>query len=380
MPHRRKPAPKLHERKWHDGTVKEVRPGIWRAHRARVRRPDGTTSRPSKTFSGAGAEDRAKQWARGEPEPAVMYCGQWFERWLSLRRPTLSPNTYDYYRRDVDACGDLLLRPIADLTTDDWQAQANVLLTRWARSHVDVWMGNISVALRAAMPRFLAVNPMLGVVLPTAQEQPPKAWTQAEVDRLLTAAAGGTHEPWLLFSLGTGVRLGEARALLWEDVDLAAKTATIRASLDNVTSTRGPTKTRRVRVVDIPDEVIPILAALAKRRAPKDALVFGHDGRAYRARTYRSWLNVRCRAAGTPELPPHSLRHTCAALAFARRVPVPDVAKQLGHTVETCQRIYSHYINEGLRVMAKALGGALRNRFSGPKRADGTRNGTRQAR
>lgn len=373
MPRRKQPEPKRHERSWGEGTVKEVRPGVWRAWRARVHAPGGSSSRASKTFSGGDAEQRARQWARGDPEPAVLYLGQHLERWLALGRPLLDPSTYDYYRRDVEACGDLLLRPIAAITTEDWQAHTNVLLGRWARSHVAVWKGNIAVALRTAVPRWLPENPLARVRLPKADEQPPKAWRQDEVDRLLAAAVDGPHEAWLVFSLGTGVRLGEARALLWDDVDLAGKTATIRASLDNATSTRGPTKTRKVRVVDVPDEVVPLLAELRKRQPPGQDLVFGHGGRAYRARTYRSRLATLCKWAGVTRLPPHALRHTYASLAFDDGVPVQDVARQLGHTVETCMRVYAHFIGDQQRRAAKAIGRALRHRFSAAKRANGTR-------
>lgn len=94
----------------------------------------------------------------------------------------------------------------------------------------------------------------------------------AEVTRVVVSRSktpeGTPHEAWVLFSLGTGVRLGEARALLWEDIDLRARTATIRASLDDQTNERGPTKTRKIRTVDIPDEIIPILVAHRARQQP----------------------------------------------------------------------------------------------------------------
>jgi integrase len=368
--------PKTHSRAWHEGTVKEVRPGVWRAWRSRAKDAAGRSSRPSRTFAGPEAAQRAALWAKGDVGPAVLLLGDWLNRWLTLRKPTLAANTYDHYRRDVLACAPLAGRPLADLTVDDWQMLANSLLLRWSRSHVDVWKGNISVALRAAIPTHLAANPLLSVKLPNAMEEPPKAWTQAEVDRLLAVSVGGLHEPWLVFSLGTGVRLGEARALRWADVDLAAKTATIRASLDNSKSTRGPTKTRRVRVIDLPDEVIKLLADHGKRQPPGQLLVFGHGARAYRARTYRSWLATRCTEAGVTPLPPHSLRHTYASLAFDALVPVQDVARQLGHTVETCQRTYAHFIGDGMRRAAKAIGKALRHRFSGPKRVPRAKIGT----
>lgn len=374
--------PKTHERGWHQGTVREVRPGVWRAERPRIRKSDGSTARPSRTFKGEGAEQRAMSWARGDPEPTVVLLGDFLDRWLARVEPTISANTFDKYRRDVLACAPLGGRPIADVSGDEWQELANALLKRWSRYHVQVWKSNISVALRTAMPRYRPDNPIAGVKLPKQQEEPPKAWTQAEVDRLLTVSVGKAHEPWLLFSLGTGVRLGEARALLWPDVKLETKTATIRASLDNNTSTRGPTKTRKLRVIELPDEVCEALADLRKRQPPSQTLVFGYTPkrgkeRAYRPRSYRSWLSTRCKEAGVTPLPPHSLRHTCASLAFARRVAVPDVAKQLGHSIEVCQRTYAHFINEGLRVMATAMSGALTNRLTSAPRQIGAQNGAR---
>ncbi len=366
--------PKPHERRWHEGTVREIRPGVWRAERPRVAVAGSQTKhRPSATFKGEGALQRATAWAKGEPGPAVVVLGDVLNHWLARVRPTVSPNTYEHYRRDVLACAPLAGLPIASVTLEHWQALAHQLLKRWSRYHVAVWRGNISTAIRTAIPRYLFQNTIAGVKLPREQEEPPKAWTQAEVDRLLAAAAGKTHEPWLLFSLGTGVRLGEARALVWRDVDLEARTAVIRASLDNTTSERGPTKTRKLRVIDLPDEVVQILSALRKRQPPGQTLVFGYTPkrgkeRAYRPRSYRSWLATRCVEAGVTPLPPHSARHTAASLMLDAGVPIQDVARQLGNSVEMVQRTYAHWLGDGLRRGANALGAALRHRHAEPVR------------
>lgn len=371
------PPPRKHERSHGEGTIREVRPGVWRAWRERVRSPDGTVSRPSRTFAGPDAQADAALWARGEPQTAVLYLGQWLERWLALRKPTISRTTYLLYRAAVAACEPLYLRPLADVTVDEWQTLTNSLLERWSRYHVFVWRGNITTAIRAAMPEHLAVNPLERVKLPKAQEEPPKAWRQDEVDRLLTAVDGTTHEAWVMFCLGTGVRHGESRALLWEDVNLTEKIATIRASFDNATNRRGPTKTRRIRVIDIPDSVIPYLAAHRKRQPPVEQLVFGHDGKPYRPSTFREWLRRRTVTAKIRDLPPHSFRHTYASLAIDAGVPITDIARQLGHTVQTCQRTYAWWIGDGQRRSANAIDAALRHRFSGPKRAARANNGTR---
>ena len=372
----RKLKPKQHERAWHTGTIREVRPGVWRAWRARVHNPDGTMIRPSRTFTGPQAAAQAALWAKGEPQATVMLLGVWLSRWLALRRPTISHTTYKLYETAVLACAPLGGRPLTDITVAEWQTLTNSLLLRWSRYHVYVWKGNITTALRAAMPEHLAVNPLERVKLPKAIEAPPKAWTQAEVDRLLSAVEGTPHEAWVLFSLGTGVRLGEARGLLWSDINLTTRTALIRRSMHNSVNLIGPTKTGKVRTVDFPDEIVPILRAHQMRQPPGELLAFGHNGGAYRPSTLRLWLARRCKAAGIPALPPHSFRHSYASLAIDAGVPITEIARQLGHTVQTCQTAYLWFLGEGQRRAANALGAALRNRFSGPKRGDGAKIGS----
>ena len=64
------------------------------------------------------------------------------------------------------------------------------------------------------------------------------------------------------------------------------------------------------------------------------------------------------------------LNTLCGSIQFQ------DVARQLGHTVATCLHTYSHYVGQGQRRAANALGQVLRHRFG----ADGTEIGTRDAR
>ena len=53
---------------------------------------------------------------------------------------------------------------------------------------------------------------------------------------------------------GSNITKRQARALRWSDVDMKQQTAVIRASADNQDSTIGPTKTRKIRVIEIDDE------------------------------------------------------------------------------------------------------------------------------
>jgi integrase len=357
------PAPKRHERARGAGTAREVRPGTWRAWRSRRPHPEtGLPYRPSLTFSGAGAEERAKRWALGEPEPDVMVLGDWLERWLILREPLVVPSTYRSYRRAIFKCLPLADRPIAALTVEDWQLLTNQLLGRMARSSVKVWRAIISGAVSAAVPRYLPSNPLLGVRLPREVERPVRAWRRDEMARLVEAARGKAHETWLWLSLGTGIRMGESRAVEWTDIDIEAKTLTVSKQLDQDTDEVGPPKNKRIRTVDLPDELIPVLQRHRARQRPSETRVCtsAHSGRVPRPSTLRVWMMRLCQSAGVRDLPPHSTRHTAASLMIEAGVPIPEVAAVLGHSSPAItMSIYAHFVNRGERRGAGTMGRLL---------------------
>lgn len=376
------PPPKNHERSWHEGTVKEIRPGVWRAWRERIHQADGKTLRPSKTFRDSNAEARAKLWARGEVEPDVLLLGHWLDRWLLLRSPLIEPNSRRIYERHVDLCEPLVTRPLADLTHEDWQRLTNDLLDDYARSTVQGWRAIISGALKAAVPRYLPANPMDLVRLPRAEERAIKAWRPDEVQRLLAAARGKAHETWLWLSLGTGLRLGESRALLWSDIDFDQQTATISKSLDHYTNEVGPTKSKRTRIVDLPDELMPALREqLARQRTGEARVCTSRFNGAMPGRAaFQMWIKRLCATAGVTPLSPHAARHTFATLALEDGVPLKEVSEALGHaSMATTAAVYSHILTHRRRRAANAMGAILGGTAPAPIRSNGTQNGTREA-
>jgi integrase len=133
-----------------------------------------------------------------------------------------------------------------------------------------------------------------------------------------------------------GLRLGEAQALRWRDVDLARGTITVRAAKTDA----------GVRVVNI----LPVLSdALGEYRAridpASDALVFcTTTGQRLGATNVRRRVldkavkhaNTQLAVDGSEPLPegltPHSLRRTFASLLFAIGETPPYVMAQMGHS------------------------------------------------
>lgn len=363
----RKPKPKPHDRDWGQGSVRELPSGRWQGIRAR---DPITKKRPTKPFD---TRQQAEAWASGSVAVDVMTLGSWLDHWLGLRWPTLRISSQDVYHRSVEACTPLASRSLADLTTDDWQALTNVLLDKWARSHVVTWRSAIGASLNYAVRRrVLDRNPLKDITLPRAVDTPPKAWTREQLDRLVVAAEGDRHEVWFAISVGTGIRLGEARALLWSDVDFRARTLSITKSHHITKKVVGPTKSGKHRIVDLPDELVPVLREHHARQPLSARLVFGNDKDvAFASYTFNLAVRRICKRAGVTRLPPHSTRHTAASIMLTDNVSPAEVAAQLGHTVATLLKTYAHLTNAGDRRGARALGAV----FSRPIRSIGAENG-----
>jgi integrase len=133
-----------------------------------------------------------------------------------------------------------------------------------------------------------------------------------------------------------GLRLGEAQALCWRDVDLARGTLTVRAAKTDA----------GVRTINLLPVLRDELAAFRARLDPSgDALVFSTaNGCRLGASNIRKRIlekaidaaNLQLAANGIETLPdhltPHSLRRTFASLLFALGETPPYVMAQMGHT------------------------------------------------
>jgi integrase len=161
----------------------------------------------------------------------------------------------------------------------------------------------------------------------TKRTKEPRYLDRAEIDRLL-AALGEEFRPVAAVCAFAGLRISEALALRWQDIDFdmgllhvpGTKTAASRQPVP-MTSTL-ETELRRHR---------------ASRPGVGEALVFRtasgrphsrhNAGRAIRVAGDTAGLN----ADGAKKVSPHDLRHSCAGLLLAAGVPAPRVAAIMRH-------------------------------------------------
>lgn len=149
-----------------------------------------------------------------------------------------------------------------------------------------------------------------------------------------------------------GVRLGEARALKWKNINFDKGVIEIRRDVDfdeNLASSTGPKRGLKTpgarRDIPISDDMRGLLSRLP-RSGPK----------VFRCKSALGSLASACEALGLAPLTHHSLRHYFATTCIQRGVDIPTLSYWLGHSDGgvLAMTTYLHYNPEhGARAMAK---------------------------
>ncbi|MGE0454458.1 MAG: tyrosine-type recombinase/integrase [Vicinamibacteria bacterium] len=193
-----------------------------------------------------------------------------------------------------------------------------------------------------------------------------KAFDADQVRRLLEAADQVLPRWSTLFRLtfACGLRIGEALALQWDDLDVERRELAIRRGW-----TRGrvqPTKTGDEGVVDVPADVVDELhrrevAAAAEALAAgsrRSAWIFpSKTGSPHDYNDVGDAFKRALKAAGLPgHYSPHSLRHTFASLHLQRGAPLQYVQRMLRHrTVSLTADLYGSHLPARTPELADAL-------------------------
>jgi integrase len=134
-----------------------------------------------------------------------------------------------------------------------------------------------------------------------------------------------------LFMFGTGARISEAVALTWGDIDLTARTATIRQ-----------TKIGAERIAHLQPRLVAAVSNIPSNRKAEDRVFrYGH-----RENVRKAW-DAAIKRAGIKSLSPHSCRHGFATTMLHAGVDVKTVAQMGGwKDVATLVKTYAHAMDD----------------------------------
>jgi integrase len=219
-------------------------------------------------------------------------------------------------------------------------------------------LGVLSALCRVAVKGgFIESNPCLGVDRRREQaaDVAGRALTLAEFDRLQELLPRtGHYRRFVLAMPYTGCRLGEVAGLRLSDIDFDERTLTVARAVTN--GRVGPTKGRRLRVVPIVDQFVPILREAADGKGAHDYLFPGPRGgflnskNLSRALDWHRWRDgVKTFAPDELPLHWHDLRHTAAVFFFRAGLSAPDVQALMGHSSLLVTQLYADTRREAAR-------------------------------
>lgn len=161
---------------------------------------------------------------------------EFIDWWLMTEvRHRLRSGSLDEARTRLARLKDLRHEPLADVTLEDLISWRSGLLDELAASTV----ANTRVTVRQMFRRAVQLPPKLDT-------KPGRALAALEVPRLLEATADLRYGAVVHILFTQGPRVSEALGLSWDDIDVAAATATVRRAVtyDKTHGTHlGPPKT-----------------------------------------------------------------------------------------------------------------------------------------
>ena len=321
--------------------------------------------------------------------------GPYLADWLKRQKPRLAANTHDWYSIIVeqvkkDALGTIPLGKLSPRALEAYyerKRQSGLSTTTVLHHH-----RLLSKALKDAERQDLILkNPASAAQAPRRARVKLDVWTEAQTLLFLSEAkASSPYFPVYLFLAGTGVRIGEALGLTWQEVALGDGIAYIEQTLERPSGgghrLKAPKTEHSRRAITLPSEVAEQLRNLRALQEKEQArrglcergkmcsrprcskwhqfgLVFSQqNGKPIHDNNIRLRdLKPLCTKLGLPyHRALHNFRHAHGSYLLQRGVSIKVVQERLGHSTAafTLSR-YAHVLTGMQEQAAKAASAML---------------------
>lgn len=310
-------------------------------------------------------------------EPSKMTVGEWLDIWLiEYKKQTVKLTTYIVYR----ACfknhikiklGEIKLK---DLRNDMIQKYVNDLkaygLTGGSiQNHMKVISGGIKQAvINDLIPKDVSTN----IKIPDNGRKEVKVLSCEEQEKFIETAKNIKGAEIFILMLATGLRVGEALALTWDDIDFSKnllrvnKTQIKLKDPDDKDSKwhieHGSPKTKSSnRTIPLLPSIIELLQGLQKRLEVDrmtigdsyneyNLIFYNSEGRDIPADSVNKFLKKILKKADLGDLHLHCLRHTFATRGLENGIELRVMQELLGHSdINMTANLYTHVLPDKKR-------------------------------
>jgi integrase len=343
---------------------------------------DRTGAQRSETFNRRRAAENRKSQVEVEvrtgtyisPREARISFGEWYERWESCRKISVTRAATDAGRRDKYVLPRWRRVPLDAITHMEGQAWVAELGQIMAPASVHACFRLLKLPLDAAvMDGKVRINPVIGVKLPAIAYHP-KTVDDVLTGDELAAVIAKMPDRWraLLVVCGwLGLRWSEALGLRRCDVnplrgDLhVGRITVVEPDGGPLLAKEGGKSRSSVRTIPLPSTAQAVLLAHMDKfvtdQAPDAFLFLTTAGTPPRRSNFRRVFDralEQSRVGKTVNI--HALRHTAATLMLDASVDLLDVSKRLGHSrPSTTYDIYAHLLNARREAGTAAIDAAM---------------------
>lgn len=281
--------------------------------------------------------------------------------WLAGREPTLENATYNIYSLVLkNHTGYIDNLPLNKIVKSDVQECINLAAGKYGIQEKMRLVIN-QVCSSAMDDNLIPKNPCTGVKLPNHIPNEKRPLTEAEKKAIKYCGDFSDMEAAFIYILYfTGLRRGEALALMKGDINLEAGEIHITKSLAFIDKNKPEIKTPKtktsIRTVYMP---AALKSALKSYMASINSLYLftDHLGQimsysSYNRMWQRIFKKINAYMGGTDtlrvtDLTPHIFRHNYATMLYYQGIDVKQAQKLLGHSnIKTTLEIYTHLISD----------------------------------
>ena len=324
------------------------------------------------------------RYITGEAPADDRLFGDYASEWYRVRKaPFVCDSTRNNYRTTLNkhllpAFGDRHLRSIRAIELQDFVNGFDGM----SKSQITNIIGTLrAIYASARQDGLLAVSPAEDLRRPRPRPAAEKrALTEQERARLIPLFASHEHGLYLAVLYYTGLRPGEARGLMWGDIDWEANLIHVQRDVDYAAGGRARVGALKTAASD---RYVPVAAPLRelllpRRQLPSAFLFPGRDGAPLAQVTARRiWIDLMvaagladpvpdgertCYGPGDlrgqyrPRITPHALRHNFITMCWEAGMDIMLTMKLVGHTdYETTRNIYTHLSRRHLETAQTQL-------------------------
>jgi len=344
-------------------------------------RPDGTAVRISRSADSEKEankllkemHDEAETQKRSGIDAKNATVEEYYTRWLKARSLKLKPRSFDTLESTVQyqVLPYIGMMQLQNVTTDHLQDILYDLIDQnYSYSTIKKTYNALTACFRYAMVRGdLVRSPMMGVVLPEKNSgvvplpRVMQPFTLAECTMITNEASRKYRTGQNIYRLGamfvlmlnTGIRLGEALALKYSDIDWDKKTIHICRSANLVKNRSAEGRAYEILIADSVKSkssfrYIGLNTAAIRAIEELQKVTGNHEFIATNTKgghiTGRNFAKTFFGLLQTLQIVPrglHNLRHTFATQLFEKKVDIKYISALLGHS--SVQITYDTYVH-----------------------------------